>query len=236
MLVRSATRHALRAGLAAVASGNIAPVLDVRQASEADRRRRMRSRAISRCVAGLLVIATVGCGSDDAVRSHVLLSSASGSASAPETTKPNTTVATTFGGSSGEPPVATATTAPPRVPRSEPEPGDEAVWFIGQDNPPLPSGSSVSVVVTRLGCHGGVTGQVLEPGVILGSDSIAITFTVEPAAEGTYTCPGNDLVPYVVDVGEPIGPRSLVDGACLPGGGGANTSFCSEDAGIRWSP
>ena len=112
--------------------------------------------------------------------------------------------------------------------------GDTAVWSIEGDDPPTPSTEAFTASVSRLGCSGGRSGEVLPPDVSMKEDEIVVTFTVESLPEGAYTCQGNPSVPYLVDVGEPVGDRDLVDGACLSGGA-ATTSFCSEGA-VRWSP
>jgi hypothetical protein len=89
--------------------------------------------------------------------------------------------------------------------------------------------------VSRLGCHGGETGEVLRPGVVVTADEVVVTFTVQVDV-GTFTCPGNDQVPYEVDLGQPLGDRIVRDGACSPGAEAATTSLCSEDGGVRWRP
>jgi len=71
--------------------------------------------------------------------------------------------------------------------------------------------------------------------VRLGDTEIVVTFTVEAIAPGGHTCPGNDEVPFIVDLGEAVGDRELVDGACLSGGEAASTSFCAQ-GGTRWTP
>src|SRR5690554_393846 len=107
--------------------------------------------------------------------------------------------------------------------------GDPATWeltgHVTQDSRTLQIG------VTRLGCAGGVTGEVLEPQVAYEGDRIVITVDVAALDDGAYSCPSNDVVLVVVELDEPIGDRTLVDGACLEGEAGT-TSFCSDAA--RW--
>jgi len=131
--------------------------------------------------------------------------------------------------------VSTGPTAPSTTtttPSRQPEPGDPATWVVD----PVPSGlpsadaSTVSVLVTREGCYSGETGRVLRPGVVVEDTRIVVTFTVESAGEGVFTCQGNPAVAYRVDVGEPLGDRALVDGRCIDGAG-----HC-EDDGVRWQP
>lgn len=100
--------------------------------------------------------------------------------------------------------------------------------------PPSSDAASFAVLVTRTGCSGGVTGDVLDPHIVSEPDRIVITFTVvalNPSA--TYTCPGNTAVRTVVDLDEPLGDRSLVDGACLDGSPAQRTSSC-ETGPVRY--
>lgn len=110
--------------------------------------------------------------------------------------------------------------------------GEAAVWDIDSDASPSGASESFRAMVTRLGCSGGETGEVLDPTVVAEADRIVVTFTVEPLPGGD--CPSNNQVPYVVQLDGPVGQRELVDGACLSGEA-ASTSFCSEGA-VRWSP
>lgn len=117
---------------------------------------------------------------------------------------------------------------------TEPAQGSTAVWTVDDTAPPRADSDSFKALVTRVECSGGQTGEVLEPQVIVEGERIVVTFTVAPLPEGGYPCPGNDQVPYTVQLGEPIGQRTLVDGACLSGEA-ASTSFC-EEGPTRWTP
>jgi len=77
-----------------------------------------------------------------------------------------------------------------------------------------------------------VTGEVLPPGLVETEDAVTVTFTVEPQAPGSARCPGNDWVPYEVQLDQPLGERVLIDGACASEEAGG-TSFCSSGQ-IRW--
>lgn len=138
------------------------------------------------------------------------------------------------------PPGEAATTPKPDEPEPSttgpshtPEPGDAAVWFVDPDAPPTPSTSTFTAQVSRLGCNSGVTGKVQRPGVVFTDTEVVVAFTVEPDPDGG-NCPTNDRVPYEVQLGQPIGDRVLVDGACSSGGEAATTSYCDEDRGVRW--
>jgi hypothetical protein len=132
--------------------------------------------------------------------------------------------------------LATGPNDVPQTPASEPEPGDPATWDIDRADPPSSASSTFAARVHRLGCNGGETGTVLRPGVVVTDTEVEVTFTVSSLGPGYYSCPGNDAVTYVVDVGQPIGNRNLVDRACVDGEA-ATTSFCTSSAGspgLRW--
>lgn len=112
--------------------------------------------------------------------------------------------------------------------------GDTAIWEIEDASPPTSESTAFTASVTRLGCASGETGEVQEPDVAIEAERVVVTFTVEALSGGDYDCPGNDWVPFQVDIGEPLGDREIVDGACL-GGEAATTSFCS-DGPVRLSP
>jgi hypothetical protein len=125
--------------------------------------------------------------------------------------------------------------------------GDPAVWMTASGwaaanyLPPVAEAvtsesSTFTAQVTRLGCSSGITGEVLAPEIVLSETEIVVTFSVDPLPQDrNYACPGNDLVPDVVELGEAIGPRQLVDGACLPGGAAETTTLCADGA-VRWHP
>lgn len=41
-----------------------------------------------------------------------------------------------------------------------------------------------------------------------------MTFRVTPGEPSAASCPGNELVPYRLELPEPLGDRALVDGVC----------------------
>lgn len=115
----------------------------------------------------------------------------------------------------------------PSAPAARP-PGDAAVWFLAPDRTPAASSTSLAVLVSRLDCNSGVTGEVLPPEIRKSESEIVVTFAVAPRSPGAASCQSNNQVPYEVDLGEPIGRRSLIDGECLPGGQAATTSHCAS--------
>jgi hypothetical protein len=111
------------------------------------------------------------------------------------------------------------------------EPSETGVWQLQAD--PAPSSTSIEVGVSRLECASGVTGDLREPRVTTEVDRIVITTPVADNGSDDGECPGNDVVPLTVDIGEPIGDRTLVDGACLSTEA-ADTELCAD--AVRWRP
>jgi hypothetical protein len=72
--------------------------------------------------------------------------------------------------------------------------------------------------------------------VAFGDDEVVVTFTVEALSPGVHTCPGNDQVPYELDLGQPLGERRLVDGSCRPPDGEARDTSLCIDGDVRWAP
>ena len=168
----------------------------------------------------LVVLATsslvAACGSD---------ADSSASLPSPSVGPPATTVPTPVGSTAIEPPPATADA-----------PGDVAVWKLESATDVVASSTTFTALVNRLGCSGGVTGEVLKPTVEMGETDIVVTFFVAALdSDLEQTCPDNDEVPYEVILDEPIGERPLLDGSCRSGGEAASTSFCAAGA-ARWIP
>jgi len=111
---------------------------------------------------------------------------------------------------------------------------DPAIWSVEPDAIDATT-TGFTALVTRAGCNGGDTGEVREPSISLGKSEIEVTFEVEPAPDGYQLCPGNDAVAVVVDLGEPIGDRALIDGLCVEGRAAATTGVCSGGP-VRWEP
>jgi hypothetical protein len=112
--------------------------------------------------------------------------------------------------------------------------GDGAVWMV---SPGMVTSDSTEVVaeVRRLGCAGGMTGRVLEPKVVVRGDEIVITFEVATPIGRLNTgivCASNDVKSFVVNLGEPVGDRRLVDGACERRSP-VRDPWCADD-GVRW--
>jgi len=115
-------------------------------------------------------------------------------------------------------------------------PGEAATWAPLNGQALTPDSTHVELGVTRLDCASGRTGGVLDPVIRFEAARVIITTSVESLPRGVgYNCQGNDSVSVGVDLDEPLGQRSLVDGACL-GGEAAKTATCVDDGGVRWKP
>src|SRR3954454_7464694 len=58
------------------------------------------------------------------------------------------------------------------------------------------SSTKFTALVSRLGCHGGVTGQVLRPEIHRTESEVVVTFRVALKRSRAASCPGNDQVAY----------------------------------------
>ena len=119
----------------------------------------------------------------------------------------------------------------PFTPTASPVTGDVASWDI--DVTPKPESTSIPIEVSRLECAGGSTGEVAGANVTYEERRILIEALVVPLPPGAYTCQGNDVSPYNVQLEQPLGDRELVDAACL--GDAKDAYYCLEGA-VRWSP
>ena len=114
-----------------------------------------------------------------------------------------------------------------------PSPPALGLWELADPSSVTSESTTLELGVTRLECSNGVTGEVLDPHVIYEHDRILIRTDVAPLGLDAANCQGNDVVPIVVELAEPVGDRDLVDAACSDDRA-ASTVFC-EDDGVRWS-
>jgi hypothetical protein len=111
-----------------------------------------------------------------------------------------------------------------------------ATWMLAPGQRPGPDDTTFTVLVTRLGCNGGVTGEPQPPAVDYRDGQVVLTFVVEPGEPSSATCPGNEPVAYDVSLEEPLGDRQLVDGQCLADGAARNIADCDVKRGVRFTP
>jgi hypothetical protein len=116
---------------------------------------------------------------------------------------------------------------------SAPLPPALGLWELADPSSVTSESTTLDLGVTRLECSSGVTGAVLEPRVTYEAERILIRTDVAPLGLDAADCQGNDVVPIVVELTEPVGDRDLVDAACADERA-AGTVFC-EDDGVRWS-
>jgi hypothetical protein len=82
---------------------------------------------------------------------------------------------------------------------------------------PGPTTSVLHVLVWEVGCSSDspTTGRMSAPIVKVDSSTITITIGVRPKS-GVQTCPGPQGTPAVVNLPEPLGERTLLDGGSNP--------------------
>lgn len=109
-----------------------------------------------------------------------------------------------------------------------------ATWDLAPDQTLDANTTTFTALVGRLGCNGGVTGEVNDPAIELTDDQVVITFSVSPGEPYSATCQGNDQVATEVELPGAIGDLELVDGEC------ASTEATSTEpcqpSGVRYTP
>ena len=93
-----------------------------------------------------------------------------------------------------------------------------AHWVVDPTVEPDPEADQLAIHLMENACAGGEIPedrQIL-PIVEADEERMTIRILVEPV-EGFATCPGNPWYPMIVDLGEPLGERSLSDGSVIPG-------------------
>ena len=93
----------------------------------------------------------------------------------------------------------------------------DAIVALDPDNPPDPASSQVHLLVTEVGCAGGkpADGRVRLERLAELEDRVELVIGVE-APEGAQTCPSNPPTAFTVELDEPLGDRTVVDGAVYP--------------------
>ncbi len=89
---------------------------------------------------------------------------------------------------------------------------EPAVWFLPAGSTPDPAATSVEVLVDEQGCTSGdgAAGNTAEPVVEVTATEVRIAVSTY-IRKGGQDCPGHPLAPVVVELGEPLGARTLVD-------------------------
>ncbi len=87
-----------------------------------------------------------------------------------------------------------------------------ATWFLPAGFIIDPAATTVEVLVDEQGCTSGdgAAGNTAEPVVELTATEVRIAVTTF-ARRSAQTCPGHPLSPVAVELGQPVGDRTLVD-------------------------
>lgn len=108
-----------------------------------------------------------------------------------------------------EPPETTSSSVPETI--------FPANWLLDPAfAPPSETDSEVHVLVKERECASGQppVNRLQPPQIEASASEIVVTFFLESmlVTEITVTCPGNPFTPYLLDLGEPLGNRTLRDG------------------------
>jgi hypothetical protein len=97
-----------------------------------------------------------------------------------------------------------------------PEHAEVAGW-VPADETVDPAATEIAVAVYERACASGepATGRIAEPEITYGDDEVVVTIRVIPRA-GNQACPGNPATPFTVELDEPLGDRTLLDGGQDP--------------------
>jgi hypothetical protein len=97
-----------------------------------------------------------------------------------------------------------------------------ATWRLPVGAPiPAPGAASFAALVTELECTSGrpAEGRVLPPAIRYEPTRVLVVFAVrKPPTTGAETCPGAPPTPVTVELREPLGKRTLLDGGVFPPG------------------
>jgi hypothetical protein len=90
--------------------------------------------------------------------------------------------------------------------------------FTDPARPPRPGDRTLRVLVSELACAGGreMGSRLRGPEVAESSGLVTLAFAVVALPEGDGSCPDNPLTPVSIELDEPLGARSIVDGMFLP--------------------
>jgi hypothetical protein len=88
-------------------------------------------------------------------------------------------------------------------------------WRLDESAPPpAPDDVTVAVLLNERQCVSGqeIGDRLRGPQVVMTETQLFIAFAAEPPPGDAFNCQSNPDVPYVVDLGEPLGERELVEG------------------------
>lgn len=100
-----------------------------------------------------------------------------------------------------------------------PTAGDAEVapWELAPGADLSPAATRIEVLVHEQGCASGTSaeGRIAPPTIEYGPETVIITLAVIPVTGGA-TCPGNPDTPFTVELDQPLGDRTLLDGGTTP--------------------
>lgn len=95
-----------------------------------------------------------------------------------------------------------------------------APWDVDMSSPPGPESTEIHIVATELACAGGQApdGRAIDHVLIETDTTVTILVLVDMLQSGVVvTCPTNPSFPHTVQLSSPLGARTIVDGAFVPG-------------------
>ena len=92
-----------------------------------------------------------------------------------------------------------------------------ARWAPASDADLSAEATSIDVLVNEVGCASGepADGRIATPEISYSDDAVVVTIRVVPRP-GPQTCPSNPDTEYTLELDEPLGERTLLDGAHDP--------------------
>jgi len=88
-------------------------------------------------------------------------------------------------------------------------------WRLDDTAPaPAPDDVTVAVLLNERECVSGqeIGDRLLDPQVVMTETQVLIAFASEPPPGDAFDCQGNPDMAYVVELGQPLGERELVEG------------------------
>ncbi|GHH67589.1 hypothetical protein [Promicromonospora soli] len=94
----------------------------------------------------------------------------------------------------------------------------DAIVALDPDNPPDPVSSEVHLLVTEIACAGGepADGRLTLERLVELEDRVELVIGVEAPPGDAQTCQSNPPTPFTIELDEPLGDRTLMDGAVYP--------------------
>lgn len=93
------------------------------------------------------------------------------------------------------------------------QPSEVADWELAPEQTLTPDTQTIEILVRERACASEDTaeGRIEEPDVQYQQDAVIVTIRVKPKT-GAQTCQSNPLTPYTLELEEPLGGRTLLEG------------------------